>query len=85
VLDGKKWRSVMGHDYFSAIKLIACVKDVVASISCDAAITDLRTVTSVNSICKSTLAGPSLLCMFCGMQYFVAIRFVAFANGLYIQ
>jgi hypothetical protein len=38
VLDGKKWRSVMGDDYFSAIQLIASVKDVVDSISCDATI-----------------------------------------------
>jgi hypothetical protein len=34
----KKWRSVMGDDYFSAIKLIAYVKDAVDSISCDAVI-----------------------------------------------
>jgi hypothetical protein len=38
VLDGKQWRSVMGDDYFSAIKLIACVKYVLDSILCDAVV-----------------------------------------------
>jgi hypothetical protein len=33
---------------------------------------------------KSTLTGPSLLCPLCSMQYFVAIHFVAFVNGLNI-
>jgi hypothetical protein len=37
VLDGIGG-SVMGDDYISAIKFIACVKDVVNNVSCDAAI-----------------------------------------------
>jgi hypothetical protein len=37
-IDRKKWPFVMGDDYFSAIKLIASVKDVVDSISSDAAV-----------------------------------------------
>jgi hypothetical protein len=32
----KKLRTVNGDDYFSALKLIACVKGVVDSMSCDA-------------------------------------------------
>jgi hypothetical protein len=38
----------MGDDYFSALKLIACEKDVVDSSLCDAVINSMRTVTSAN-------------------------------------
>jgi hypothetical protein len=77
----------MGDDYFSAFKLIdRCVKDVVDSISCDAVINRyMCTVTSANKTFKSTLTGPSLLRLFCSMQYYVAIQFVALANGLHMQ
>ena len=37
-VDDKKWCSVMSDDYFAALELIACEKDVVDSISCDAVI-----------------------------------------------
>ena len=73
--------------YFSALKLIACEKDVVDSISCDAVINRFAQlhVTRVNKNIKATLTGPSLLCLLCSMQYFVAIRFVTLVNGLHMQ
>jgi hypothetical protein len=84
VLDGEKWRPVMGDDYCSVIELIACVKDVVDSMYAMWQQTYLCTVTSANKTCKSTLAGPSLLWMFCSMRCFVAIQFAALVNELHI-
>jgi hypothetical protein len=37
-IDDKKWCSVMGDDYFSALKLMAFEKDDVDSSLCDAVI-----------------------------------------------
>jgi hypothetical protein len=43
----------------------------------------MRTVTSANETFKSTLTVLSLLYLFCNMQNYVAIQFVALANGLH--
>jgi hypothetical protein len=87
ILDGKKWRSVMGDDYFSAINLIACVKDIADSILCHAAIKKKNCALSpmltkhANPFCRA----KSVVYMSCSMHYFVAIQFVALVNGLHMQ
>jgi hypothetical protein len=74
-------------DYFSAIKLTAHVglKDVVDSVPCGAIINRFVHCNHKNMYPKSTLTGPTLLCLFCSMQYFDAIRSVALINGLHMQ
>jgi hypothetical protein len=77
----------MDDDYFSALKLIASVKDDVDSISCDAVLNRYVHCHHAGLMKHSSplRAGLNLMCLSCSVQYFVAIRFVALVSGLHMQ
>jgi hypothetical protein len=78
IIDGIKWRSVMGDDYFSAIKLIAWVKDVVDSrpISCDAAINRFAHCHQYRVLTKhASPLGQGQVCCVCYTACSILLRF----------